>query len=97
MLTRGQVAKRLARSIATVRRIEGTLLHPRTDFRGIRRFDEAEVEALRQSVLRGQRLPNGLAGGRQTSVPEAGLIELRSRVAKLESTLCELIEMVCDD
>lgn len=44
MLTRAGVAKRLGRSLATVRRMEGTDLHPDVDDRGIHRFDPAEVE-----------------------------------------------------
>src|SRR5438093_13604502 len=46
MLTRGQVAKRIGRSIATVRRIEGTLLHPQRDANGVLRFAPAEVDRL---------------------------------------------------
>lgn len=49
MLTRGQVAKRLGKSIATVRRMEGGALHPKQDLNGIFRFDPTEVErVLRQ-------------------------------------------------
>lgn len=46
MLTRSQVAQRLRRSLATVRRLEGTVLHPQRDARGVNRFDEDEVAAL---------------------------------------------------
>jgi len=46
MLTRGQVAKRLGKSVATVRRLEGQALHPRRDARGVLRFDPDEVEAV---------------------------------------------------
>jgi hypothetical protein len=44
LLTRGQVARRLDVSIATVRRLEGTVLHPRTDEDGVRLFEAQEVE-----------------------------------------------------
>src|SRR5690349_3484518 len=44
MLTRAGVAKRLGRSIATVRRMEGNELHPWVDDRGIHRFDQTEVD-----------------------------------------------------
>ena len=47
MLTRAGVAKRLGRSIATVRRLEGVELHPWVDERGVHRFDAAEVELVR--------------------------------------------------
>jgi hypothetical protein len=47
MLTRGQVAKRLGRSVATVRRMEGHELHPKRDADGVLRFDPAEVQRAR--------------------------------------------------
>jgi hypothetical protein len=46
MLTRAQVAKRLGKSIATVRRLEGDRIHPRRDEAGINRFHPAEVDRL---------------------------------------------------
>lgn len=46
MLTRSQVAKRLGKSIATVRRLEGSRLHPTRDREGVYRFDRDEVSAL---------------------------------------------------
>lgn len=48
MLTRGQVAKRLGKSIATVRRMEGNVLHPVRDRNGIFQFDPVEVERVAQ-------------------------------------------------
>lgn len=44
MLTRSGVAKRLGKSIATVRRMEGVELHPVVDARGVHRFNPDEVE-----------------------------------------------------
>lgn len=62
MLTRGQVAKRLGKSIATVRRLEGRGLHPERDASGVLRFDTKEVELLaRQRAVPGER-PRGVAG-----------------------------------
>lgn len=52
-MTRKQVARRLGKSIATVRRIEGVLLHPTRDERGIHHFEPDEVEALAGDVDRG--------------------------------------------
>jgi hypothetical protein len=52
MLTRGQVAKRLGKSIATVRRMEGRALHPKRDQKGVLRFDPAEVERVVRQPLR---------------------------------------------
>lgn len=43
MLTRSQVANRLGKSIATVRRMEGTELHPRRSPEGVNLFDPVEV------------------------------------------------------
>lgn len=45
-MTRKQVAARLGRSLATVRRLKGTELHPVVDATGVHRFDPSEVEAL---------------------------------------------------
>jgi hypothetical protein len=47
MLTRSQVAKRLGKSIATVRRLEGSALHPIQDRDGVHRFDAREVDAVK--------------------------------------------------
>jgi len=52
-MTRRQVAKRLGKSLATVRRLEGNRLHPVRDVRGVHHFDPDEVEALAQDVLDG--------------------------------------------
>lgn len=56
MLTRSQVAKRLGKSIATVRRLEGSALHPIQDRDGVHRFDAREVDA----VKRGRRSPSAI-------------------------------------
>jgi hypothetical protein len=47
-LTRAEVAKRLGKSIATVRRLEYRVLYPERDERGVLRFDEADVERARR-------------------------------------------------
>lgn len=54
VLTRTQVARRLGRSVATVRRIEGVLLFPATDARGVHRFRDTDVDALAENVKRGR-------------------------------------------
>lgn len=54
MLTRSAVAKRLRRSIATVRRLEGQELFPRRDRNGILRFDESEVAAVTRRLKTGE-------------------------------------------
>lgn len=45
-LTRGQVATRLGISVSTVRRLEGTRLHPTIDSDDVRWFDGKEVASL---------------------------------------------------
>jgi hypothetical protein len=49
MLTRAQVARRLGKSIATVRRMEGVLLHPECDSNGVHQFDADDVDSIRSS------------------------------------------------
>ena len=61
MLTRASVAKRLGKSIATVRRMEGIELHPIVDERGIHWFEVCEVDALRASCGPGAESRFGLA------------------------------------
>lgn len=53
-MTRKQVADRLGRSLATVRRLEGVLLHPRRDARGVHHFERDEVEALARDLDAGR-------------------------------------------
>jgi hypothetical protein len=48
MLTRSQVARRLGKSVATVRRLEGVELYPRRDWRGGWQFSEVEADGLRK-------------------------------------------------
>jgi len=52
-MNRRQVAQRLGKSLATVRRIEGVLLHPARDARGVHQFDDKEVEGVAQGVENG--------------------------------------------
>ncbi len=62
MLTRSAVAKRLGKSIATVRRMEGIELHPTRDERGVNPFDPAEVEQVAQTQRWGGARPHRIAG-----------------------------------
>jgi len=57
MLTRSQVARRLGKSLATVRRLEGSSLHPRRDDNGVHWFDESEVKRLADSRRTTRRMP----------------------------------------
>ena len=56
-LTRDDVAKRLNVSISTVRRFEGTRLHPRVDDNSVRRFKASEVERLAMELAAENRSP----------------------------------------
>jgi DNA-binding transcriptional MerR regulator len=49
LVSRSEAAARLGVSVATVRRYEGTLLHPHVDKDGTHRFDAKEVTALAAS------------------------------------------------
>jgi hypothetical protein len=55
MLTRSGVAKRIRKSLATVRRMEGNELHPEVDENGVHWFDEDEVDQVAKG--RGGRRP----------------------------------------
>lgn len=56
-LTRDDVAKRLGVSIATVRRLEGTRLHPLIDDKSVRRFKASDVERVAKELEAEQRSP----------------------------------------
>jgi DNA-binding transcriptional MerR regulator len=56
-LTRDDVAKRLGVSISTVRRLEGTRLHPAIDDKSVRRFKASDVERLAKELEAEQRSP----------------------------------------
>jgi hypothetical protein len=63
-LTRKEAALRLGKSIATIRRLEGSHLNPRM-VGGVHRFDPEEVEE-----LRGRRLPEAWGLGSDDSEDE---------------------------
>ena len=52
LLTRGQVARRLGLSLSTVRRMEGVQLKPIVGERGVRYFEETEIQAILVRVRR---------------------------------------------
>jgi hypothetical protein len=93
MMTRGQVARRLGKSIATVRRLEGTQLHPRRDVNGILRFDPNEVERVARALGRGGRTTPAFSGLRSAwfyaldddEVADPEEAEHRERLRKLEA------------
>jgi hypothetical protein len=57
MLTRAQVAERIGKSVATVRRLQdGGELNAHRDSRGVHRFDEREVAELVERYSNGERI-----------------------------------------
>jgi hypothetical protein len=89
MLTRAQVARRLGKSIATIRRLEGTHLFPSRDSRGVNQFHEDEVERFIEGssqaapyfeppILQNPQLVQ------RPSVEAIALEETKARMARLE-------------
>ena len=76
MLTRSQVARRLNKSLATVRRLEGWKLHAHRDANGVHRFDPAEVRSL---SLEGNRCGAPLVRTLECSSLGSGYVRERSR------------------
>ena len=60
-LTRDDVAKRLGISVSTVRRLEGSKLHPLVTGSGVRRFKPADVEQLATTLAANQNAPRNAA------------------------------------
>ncbi len=94
MLTRSQVARRLGRSLATVRRAEGKALHPTVDGRGVHQFDPVEVDALADRLTgRFEEPHSAYAFGRDDHLEAREeedareVNELRARVAELEDAV----------
>jgi hypothetical protein len=92
MLTRSGVAKRLGKSIATVRRMEAEELHPVRDACGVLQFSEEEVERLAQS--RSTSLPprHGIALSRPAWADgyEAALDEQARELEELRTLTVQL-------
>ena len=63
MMTRSAVAKRIGKSVATVRRAEGVLLHPTTDHRGVHHFNSEEVAVLVRRIEREPGFLSRVLGG----------------------------------
>jgi hypothetical protein len=73
MLTRAQVAERIGKSIATVRRLQdGGELSSRRDWRGVHLFDEWEVAKLVERYSSGERIPVARGESISTSRVRAG-------------------------
>lgn len=77
-LTRAQVAERIGASVPTVRRCEGTLLHPEVVENGVHWFDPVEVTALAAS-----RANTALSRGKIRNATPARESRTRGEVAAL--------------
>lgn len=86
MLTRSGVTKRIGRSIATVRRMEGRSLHPTQDADGVHWFEPREVEV----VLR-QRAAGMDVGARSSQFADGG-----ARLENLRRLAMDAIDLVKD-
>lgn len=97
-MTRQQVARLLGKSVATVRRLEGVLLHPVEDGKGVWRFDPDEVEQLSADVQSGRSsLWDAMNGADSRSLaheeaadPCQGCIALQGRLAEMEASMLGL-------
>jgi hypothetical protein len=83
MLSRIEVARRIGKSVATVRRLEGVELHPRRDSSGVHRFSLDEVERLAKKIRSGFRLPWGHQAAHSRSPSAATVDSLEARLDAL--------------
>ena len=94
LLTRGQVARRLGLSLSSVRRMEGVQLNPIVGERGVRYFEETEIQTVlvrvrRTRVPEDERVDGTLASAafalfRNGADVVAVVTELREAPAKIE-------------
>jgi hypothetical protein len=92
MLTRGQVAKRLGKSIATVRRMEGRALHPKRDQKGVLRFNPAEVERVVREPLR-----VGVGQPREGTARQSRWFESELSARRDEDEDCDIEERMSEE
>ncbi len=92
-LTRDDVAKRLGVSISTVRRLEGTRLHPQIDDKSVRRFKASDVERLAKELEAEQRSPRNAqqAVVRAAEVPKGELAALVFEKLEQRHSLSEIV------
>jgi hypothetical protein len=92
-LTRDDVAKRLDVSISTVRRLEGTRLHPLIDDKGVRRFKASDVERLAKELQAEQRSPRNAQQAviRAAEMPKGELAALVFERLEQRHSLSEIV------
>lgn len=91
MLTRSGVAKRLGKSLATVRRMEGAELHPTRGSNGVHLFDPDEVDAVArgETVDRSRRISDLVVRGHieESDAQTGSDTESDRRIARLEAEI----------
>jgi hypothetical protein len=92
-LTRDDVAKRLGVSISTVRRLEGTRLHPTIDSKSVRHFKASDVERLAKDLQAEQRSPRNAqqAVVRVAEIPKGELAALVFERLEQRHSLSEIV------
>lgn len=92
-LTRDDVAKRLGVSISTVRRLEGTRLHPLIDDKSVRRLKASDVERLAKELEAEQRSPRNAqqAVVRAAEMPKGELAALVFERLEQRHSLSEIV------
>ena len=93
-LTRGQVAERLGVSISTVRRYEGSQLHPTVDENDVRWFAQAEVTALAARIANERSDKPSRGVGSTASAPKRSAGELAALVFERFEQRQSLAEIV---
>lgn len=88
------MAARLGRSLATVRRLEGSELHPVVDASGVHHFDPREVEALARDIVQ----PRGFRAFAVSEVTSAepngdcvSCSRLHGQLKRLEAELANIV------
>jgi hypothetical protein len=93
MLTRLAVARRLGKSVATVRRMEGTDLHPTIDARGVHWFAECDVEEVAMRLANGEPTEGSVGDDAPWQDPDE-VERLQAKVRSLESLSASLQEQL---
>lgn len=92
-LTRDAVAKRLGVSVSTVRRFEGTRLHPVITDKGVRMFTPESVERLAAALAAEQNTPRAMqkAAMRAVELPRGELAALVFERLEQRHSLAEIV------
>jgi hypothetical protein len=92
-LTRDDVAKRLGTSVSTVRRLEGSKLHPVITATGVRRFKPDDVERVAAALAANQNTPRDAekAAVRAAELPKGELAALVFERLEQRHSLAEIV------